>query len=176
MAKSAIKDFWSITEANRENIMSKIVTFITYNDQLEAAVKLYTSIFKNSKIKSMSRGGPGPDAPVFSAEFELDGKPFVGLNGGPTFSFSDGISLFVSCETQAEVDHFCEKLTTDGGKQGRCGWLKDKFGVSWQIIPTALGQLMGDPNPAKAQAVMQAMLQMDKIDIAGLRKAHAVAV
>lgn len=150
--------------------MNKITTFLTYNNQVEEAVNLYVSIFKNSKVLSMNR--MGPDGPVLSATFELEGQDFFALNGGPSFSFAEGISLYVNCKTQAEVDYFWDKLTADGGEPGRCGWLKDKFGVSWQIIPSALGELMGDPNPAKAQAVVQAMLGMNKIEIAGLREAY----
>ncbi len=157
--------------------MQKITTFITFNDQAEEAVNLYVSVFKNSRILSMNRygeGGPGPKGSVMSASFVLEGQEFTALNGGPTFTFGEGISLFVSCETQAEVDELWDKLS-EGGEKGPCGWLKDKFGVSWQIIPSALGQLLGDPDPAKAARVMQAMLKMTKIDIAGLRRAHEQA-
>ena len=153
--------------------MQKITTFITFNNQAEAAVNLYVSVFKNSKIVSMNRygeGGPGPKGVVMSASFLLEGQEFMALNGGPHFTFAEGISLFVSCETQAEVDELWEKLA-EGGEKGRCGWLKDKFGVSWQIIPTALGQLLGDPDPQKSQRVMQAMLQMKKMDVATLMRA-----
>jgi predicted 3-demethylubiquinone-9 3-methyltransferase (glyoxalase superfamily) len=154
--------------------MQRITTFITFNNQAEEAVNLYVSVFKNSKILSISRygeGAPGPKGSVMSVSFVLEGQEFAALNGGPTFTFSEGISLFVSCETQAEVDMLWEKLSA-GGEEGRCGWLKDKFGVSWQIIPTALGQLLGDKDTKKAQKVLQAMLQMNKIDIAGLRQAY----
>jgi predicted 3-demethylubiquinone-9 3-methyltransferase (glyoxalase superfamily) len=152
----------------------KITPFLMFNDQAEAAVKLYVSLFKNSKIVSMNRypeGGPMPAGTLMSAEFVLDGQEFTAFNGGPHFSFSEGISLFVNCETQAEVDRLWEKLS-DGGEQGQCGWLKDRFGVSWQIIPTALGRLMGDKDPQKARNVTQAMLKMTKIDIAGLQRAY----
>jgi len=154
--------------------MQKITTFLTYDSQAEEAVNLYVSIFKNSKILSVSRygeGGPGPKGSLMSATFLLEGQEFIALNGGPHFTFTDGISLFVHCETQAEVDELWEKLS-EGGEQGPCGWLKDKFGVSWQIIPTALGQMLQDPDPQKANNVMQAMLQMTKIDIAALRRAY----
>jgi predicted 3-demethylubiquinone-9 3-methyltransferase (glyoxalase superfamily) len=157
--------------------MQKITTFLTYNHQAEEAVNLYVSVFPNSRILSINRygeGAPVPAGTVMSATFELEGQQFMALNGGPHFSFADGISLFVSCQTQAEVDELWEKLSS-GGAPGPCGWLKDRFGVSWQIIPTLLGQLLGDPNPAKAQAVMQAMLQMSKIEIAALQRAHAEA-
>ncbi len=154
--------------------MQKITTFLTFDNQAEEAVKLYTSIFKNSKIVSMSRygeGGPGPKGSVMSASFILEGQEFMALNGGPQFTFADGISLFVDCETQQEVDRLWDKLS-EGGEKGQCGWLKDKFGVSWQIIPSVLGQLLGDPDPRKSQNVMQAMLKMTKIDIETLRRAY----
>lgn len=150
--------------------MNKITTFLTYNNQAEEAVNLYVSIFKNSRVLSMNRMGPG--GPVMSATFELDGQKFYALNGGPSFSFAEGISLYVDCQTQEEVDYYWDKLTAGGGEPGRCGWLKDKFGVSWQVIPAALIELMGDPDPAKAQRVVQAMLGMNKIEIAGLRRAY----
>jgi len=154
--------------------MQKITTFMTFNDQAEQAANLYVSAFKNSKIVSMNRygeGAPMPAGSVMSAAFVLEGQEYIALNGGPTFTFAEGISLFVNCETQQEVDDLWEKLS-EGGEKGQCGWLKDKFGVSWQIIPTDLGQLLGDKDPRKAQNVMQAMLQMTKIDIAGLRRAY----
>lgn len=150
--------------------MQKITTFLTYNTQAEEAAHLYVSLFKNSQVTNVQRQGEG--GPVMSVAFTLEGQDYIALNGGPSFNFSDGISLFVSCETQAEVDGFWEALTANGGAPGRCGWLKDKFGVSWQIIPTALPRLMGDPDPRKAQNVVQAMLQMSKIDIAGLQRAY----
>src|SRR5713226_4442789 len=131
--------------------MQKITPFITYNNQAEEAVNLYVSIFKNSKIVSLNRygeGGPGPQGSVMSATFQLEGQEFMVLNGGPHFTFTDGISLFVSCKTQAEVDELWEKLS-EGGEKGPCGWLKDRFGVSWQIIPTALGELLQDKDPQK---------------------------
>jgi predicted 3-demethylubiquinone-9 3-methyltransferase (glyoxalase superfamily) len=154
--------------------MQRITPFLTFNDQAEEAVNFYVSIFKNSKIMDMSRfgeGGPGPKGSVMSVTFLLDGREFMALNGGPHFTFTDGFSLFVSCETQAELDELWEKLSA-GGEKGACGWLKDRFGVSWQIVPTALGQLLGDKDPRKAQNVMQAMLKMSKIDIAALRQAY----
>ena len=154
--------------------MPKITPFLTFNDQAEEAVNLYVSIFKNSRILSVSRYGEGAPAPagsVMSLTFLLDGREYMALNGGPQFTFTDGFSLFVDCETQEEVDELWEKLSK-GGEKGQCGWLKDRFGLSWQIIPSALGQLLGDPDPAKAQRVLQAMLQMSKIDIAGLKRAY----
>ena len=154
--------------------MQKITTFLTFDNQAEEAVNLYVSTFKNSRIVSTSRygeAGPGPQGSLMSAKFELEGQEFIALNGGPHFSFAEGISLFVNCETQAEVDELWEKLS-EGGEKGACGWLKDKFGVSWQIIPTALGEMLGDPDPEKANRVMQAMLHMHKLDIAALRQAY----
>ncbi len=146
--------------------MQKITTFLTFNNQAEEAVNLYTSIFKDSKILSMNRNGKS----VVSATFELNGQTFYALNAGPHFTFSNGISLFVNCETQEEVDEFWEKLS-EGGEKGRCGWLKDQFGVSWQIIPSALGKFLGDKDPQKSKRVMQAVMQMNKIIIADLKKA-----
>lgn len=154
--------------------MTKITPFLMFIDQAEEAVALYVSAFKNSTVVSMSRygeGGPAPAGSVMSATLVLEGQELHIFNGGPHFTFSDGISLFVSCETQAEVDALWDKLTANGGEPGRCGWLKDKFGVSWQIIPDMLGQLLGDPDPARAGRAMQAMLQMSKIDIAALKAA-----
>ena len=153
--------------------MQKITTFLTFNDQAEEAAKLYTSVFKNAEITRISRYGEGAPVPAGSAisvTFQIDGQEFMALNGGPHFSFANGISLFVTCETQAEVDEYWEKLT-DGGQPGPCGWLKDKFGVSWQIVPSALGRLLGDKDPEKAKRVMQAMLRMSKLDIRTLEEA-----
>src|SRR3990170_996608 len=149
--------------------MQKITPFLTYNNQAEEAVNFYVSIFRNSKITGINRYGEG--GAVISATFLLEGQEFMALNGGPYFTFAQGFSLFVNCETQAEVDELWEKLS-EGGEKGQCGWLKDKFGVSWQIIPSALGELLGDPDPVKSRRVMEAMLQMSKIDIASLRRAH----
>jgi predicted 3-demethylubiquinone-9 3-methyltransferase (glyoxalase superfamily) len=148
--------------------MQKITTFLTYNDQAEEAANFYVSLFKNSKIESVMHAGGA----VMGVSFQLAGQQFNALNGGPSFNFAEGISLFVNCETQAEVDELWEKLTSDGGEESRCGWLKDKFGVSWQIIPSALGEMMGDKDPEKAQRVVQAMLKMNKIIIADLKKAY----
>jgi len=154
--------------------MPRITTFLTYNTQAEDAAQLYTSVFKNSKILSTSRygeGAPAPKGSVMSVVFELDGQRFHALNGGPHFKFSEGISLFVDCETQAEIDDYSAKLTAGGGKQGPCGWLTDRFGVSWQIVPAILGKLLGDKDQAKAARVMQVMLKMTKLDIRGLEQA-----
>src|SRR3972149_877307 len=150
--------------------MQKTPPFLTYNNQAEEAVNFYVSIFRNSKITGINRYGEG--GAVISATFVLEGQEFMALNGGPSFTFAQGFSLFVNCETQAEVDELWEKLSAGGGEPGPCGWLKDKFGVSWQIIPMALGQLLGDKDPQKSQNVMRAMLQMTKIDIAALRRAY----
>ncbi len=153
--------------------MQKITPFLWFDNQAEEAINLYTSIFKNSKILSISRNGEGATAPVMmSATFEIEGQEFMALNGGPHFSFTPAISLFVNCESQAEVDELWERLS-EGGAGGRCGWLTDKFGLSWQIVPSVLGELMGDPDPEKSGRVMNAMLKMDKLDIAGLQRAYA---
>lgn len=154
--------------------MQKITPFLWFDGKAEEAMKFYTSIFKNSKAVSVTRcgeGGPGPKGSVMSAIFKLEGQEFYALNGGPMFTFTPAISFFVNCKTQREVDTLWEKLSAGGEKQ-RCGWLKDKFGVSWQIIPTVLGKMLGDKNPAKAGRVMQAMLQMDKIDMKRLQQAY----
>lgn len=151
--------------------MQTITPFLWFDDNLEEAVTFYTSVFKNSKAAEIRRT---PDGKAFTAEFELGGQNFMGLNGGPTHAnFSEAISFFVSVETQEEVDELWEKLTADGGEESQCGWLKDKFGLSWQIIPTALGELLGNPDRDKAGKAMQAMLKMRKIDIAELKRAAA---
>jgi predicted 3-demethylubiquinone-9 3-methyltransferase (glyoxalase superfamily) len=153
--------------------MSKITPFLWFDNQAEEAVNLYTSIFKNSKIKEVSRygeAGPGPAGSVMVVRFELDGQEFSALNGGPEFKFTEAVSFVVNCETQAEVDMYWEKLSA-GGEESQCGWLKDKFGLSWQVVPTALSELASDPDPAKSQRVIQAMLQMRKIVIADLQRA-----
>jgi len=154
--------------------MQKITPFLWFDNQAEEAMNFYVSIFKNSKVGRITRcgeGGPGPAGTVMSATFQLEGQEFFALNGGPLFSFTPAISFFVNCETQQEVDDLWEKLSA-GGKKERCGWLKDKYGLSWQIIPSILGKLLQDSDPEKAKRVMQAMLQMDKLDIKGLQKAH----
>lgn len=157
--------------------MQKITPFLWFDGKAEEAMNFYVSIFKNSKIKNVSRygeAGPGPKGSVMSATFQLDGMDFHALNGGPMFKFSPAISFFVNCETQEEVDELWEKLSA-GGKTNRCGWLDDQFGVSWQIIPATLGKLLQDKDPQKSSRVMQAMLQMTKIDIAGLQAAYEQA-
>ena len=153
--------------------MQKITPFLWFDGRAEEAMNFYCSIFKNSKAGAVTRcgeAGPGPKGSVMSATFELEGQTFMALNGGPHFTFSPAISFFVSCRTQAEVDELWDKLSAGGEKQ-RCGWLKDKFGVSWQIIPTALGELLQHEDGAKSKRVMQAMLAMSKLDIAGLERA-----
>jgi predicted 3-demethylubiquinone-9 3-methyltransferase (glyoxalase superfamily) len=149
--------------------MKKITPFLWFDTQAEDAMNFYCSIFKNSKVLGVT---PGPNGIAQSVTFELEGQEFMALNAGPQFQFNEAISFFVSCKTQEEVDELWETLTADGGEESRCGWLKDKYGLSWQIIPTALGELLGDPNPEKAGRVLQAMLQMNKIDVQGLRRAY----
>ncbi len=149
--------------------MKKITPFLWFDTQAEEAMNFYVSLFKNSKVNNVSRG---PDGNVFTVAFELDGQEFIGLNAGPQFKFNESISMFVSCEDQTEVDYFWGKLTADGGEESMCGWLKDKYGLSWQIVPKQLGELMGDSDPVKSQRVMGALLQMQKIVIADLKKAY----
>ena len=154
--------------------MQKITPFLWFNDNAEEAVNFYTSVFKNSKIGDVSHygdAGPGPKGTVMVVTFELDGQEFMALNGGPQFKFTEAISFTVNCETQEEVDEYWEKLSADGEKS-RCGWLKDKYGLSWQIVPTILGKLMRDKDSEKSKRVMMAMLQMDKLDIKRLKQAY----
>lgn len=151
--------------------MQKIVPFLWFDGQAEEAMKFYVSIFKNSKIV---RTMPGPNGTVMGGTFQLEGQEFYALNGGPQYKFTPAISLFVNCETQQEVDELWGKLSASKADE-QCGWLKDKYGLSWQIIPTILGKLMGDKNPKKAGAAVQAMLQMKKIDIKGLQEAFDAA-
>ncbi len=147
--------------------MQKITTFLTYNDKAEQAMQFYVSVFKNSKIVSEMRNG----GQFFGGTLMLEGQEFMVLNGGPYFTFAQGISLFVKCETQEEIDELYEKLSAGGEKQP-CGWLKDQFGVSWQIIPPALGTMLGDKDPVKAKRVLDAMLKMQKIDLKALKDAY----
>ena len=149
--------------------MNKITPFLWFDNQAEEAMNFYTSVFKNSRVHSVT---PGPNGIAQSVTFELEGQQFMALNAGPQFKFNEAISFFVDCKTQEEVDELWAKLTADGGEESRCGWLKDKYGLSWQIIPSALGGMLGDPDPAKSQRALQAMLQMQKIDIEGIRKAY----
>jgi len=161
--------------------MQKITPFLWFKDNAEEAAKFYTSIFKNSKIgrilryseevAKVSQSGQ-PAGSVLTIEFEIEGQKFVALNGGPEFKFNESISFVVNCETQKEVDYFWEKLTADGGEESQCGWLRDKFGVSWQVTPTVLIDMLHDKDPEKAERVMKAMLQMQKIDIEKLNAAY----
>lgn len=154
--------------------MQKITPFLWFDGQAEEAMNFYTSIFRNSKVGAVSRygdAGPGPKGQVMTASFQLEGQDFMALNGGPQYPFTPAISLYVDCQSQEEVDTLWDKLSA-GGEPGRCGWLQDKFGVSWQIIPSALPRLMNDKDPAAAGRVMQAMLTMNRIDIKALQAAH----
>src|SRR5206468_4641682 len=161
--------------------MQKITPFLWFDDQAEEAADFYTSIFKNSRVGNILRYGEEaarvsesgrPVGSVLTIEFEIAGQKFVALNGGPQFKFNESVSFVVNCETQEEVDYFWEKLTADGGEESACGWLKDKFGVSWQITPTVLIDMLHDKDPEKAERVMQAMLQMQKIEIPKLKAAY----
>jgi predicted 3-demethylubiquinone-9 3-methyltransferase (glyoxalase superfamily) len=148
--------------------MPTITPFLWFDTQAEEALNLYTSIFKRSKVLSVNRVG----GKVQSVQFELEGQKFMGLNAGPHFTFNEAVSFFVGCDTQAEIDDLWAKLTAGGGTESQCGWLKDRFGLSWQIIPNSLGRMLSDPDPAKAQRTAQAMMQMRKLDVAALEKAH----
>lgn len=150
--------------------MQKITPFLWFDGKVEEAMTFYVSVFTNARVVNVRRAGPS--GPVFSATFQLEGLEFHALNGGPMYQFTPAVSFFINCETQAEVDTLWGRLTADGGTAQPCGWIRDKFGLSWQVIPAALGRLLGDPDPAKSQRVMQAMLQMQKIDIAGLERAY----
>ena len=147
--------------------MPTITPFMWFDHQAEQAMQHYVSIFRNSTVISVNRSGER----VVSVTFDLDGQRFIGLNAGPHDEFNEAISFFISCETQADIDYYWEKLTA-GGSEGRCGWLKDKFGLSWQVVPAALGRLMGNPNPRSARATVDAMMTMKKLVIADLQKAH----
>ena len=158
--------------------MQKITPFLWFDDKAEEAVSFYTSIFKNSKIVKIARYGDAgaqvsgrPKGTVMIVAFQLEGQEFVALNGGPQFKFTEAISFVVNCQTQEEVDEYWEKLSA-GGQEVQCGWLKDKYGLSWQIVPTIIGEMLSDPDPKKAERVMKAMLQMKKIDIKGLEQAY----
>jgi predicted 3-demethylubiquinone-9 3-methyltransferase (glyoxalase superfamily) len=153
----------------KETDMKKLTPFLWFDTQAEDAMNFYISIFKNSKVGGVSRR---PDGKAFTVSFELDGQEFLGMNAGPQYKFSEAISIYVNCEDQAEVDDIWDKLTADGGEESQCGWLKDKFGLSWQIVPKQLGELMGDPDPEKSGRVLQAMLKMQKIIVTDLQKAY----
>jgi predicted 3-demethylubiquinone-9 3-methyltransferase (glyoxalase superfamily) len=148
--------------------MPKITPFLWFDGQAEEAMNLYTSIFKDSNVITVKR----VQGKVMSVKFEVEGQQFMALNAGPQYKFTEAVSFFVGCETQLEVDELWTKLTADGGEPGRCGWLKDKFGLSWQIVPGSLGRMLSDKDPSKANRVMQAMLQMNKLDVAGLERAY----
>ncbi|MBV8405800.1 MAG: VOC family protein [Gammaproteobacteria bacterium] len=155
--------------------MQKITPFLWFDHEAEEAAKFYVSVFANSRILKTVRysgAGPGPAGSVLTVAFELNGVQFTALNGGPQHQFSEAISFVVNCHSQAELDTVWEKLSA-GGRTDRCGWLKDRFGLSWQVVPTVLPALLGDPDPVRAQRTMQAMLKMDKLDIAALERAHA---
>lgn len=149
--------------------MNKITPFLWFDSQAEEAMHFYASVFKNSKVGEVSRG---PDGKAFTVNFQLEGQEFIALNAGPVFKFNEAISMFVRCEDQAEVDYYWEKLTADGGEESMCGWLKDKYGLSWQIVPNELGNYISGPDPVKAGRAMQAMLKMRKLDIAKLKQAY----
>jgi predicted 3-demethylubiquinone-9 3-methyltransferase (glyoxalase superfamily) len=149
--------------------MNKITPFLWFDTQAEEAMNFYVSVFKNSKVLKVSRG---PDGKAFIVTFELDGQEFMALNAGPEFEFNESVSFYVDCEDQAEVDYLWNALTADGGEESMCGWLKDKYGLSWQIIPKRLGELMGVTDPVKAERVRDAMLKMQKIDIETLERAY----
>ena len=153
--------------------MGKVIPFLWYDSDAEAAAELYTSLFPNSRILEVTRygsAGPGPEGSAMIVSFELDGQRFLALNGGPAHPFTEAVSLQIDCETQEEVDRYWDALT-DGGEESVCGWLKDRWGLSWQVVPRALPKLLSDPDPEKAQRVMAAMLQMRKIDVAALEAA-----
>ena len=157
--------------------MQTISPFLWFDHQAEQAATFYVSVFRNSRITKVARygdAGPGPAGSVMTVEFELDGQKFIALNGGPHFKFTEAVSFSVNCETQHDVDTYWDTLSA-GGQPGQCGWLKDKFGLSWQINPTILGRLLADPDPKKARRVMDAMLKMKKIEIAALQKAYEAA-
>jgi predicted 3-demethylubiquinone-9 3-methyltransferase (glyoxalase superfamily) len=155
--------------------MPKISPFLWYDHQAEEAATLYTTVFPNSKVTSVQRygpAGPGPEGSVMVVQFELDGQQYTALNGGPAnYNFNESVSFVVDCADQAEVDHYWDGLTADGGEPGPCGWLKDRYGLSWQIVPKALNELLADPDPARADRAMQAMLKMTKLDVAELQAA-----
>ncbi len=154
--------------------MQRIAPFLWFDTQAEEAARFYVSIFRNSKILKVARygeAGPGPRGSVMTVQFQLDGQEFIALNGGPQFKFTEAVSLSVSCQTQEEVDEYWTRLS-EGGEQGQCGWLKDKYGLSWQVNPTILGEMLSDPDPQRAKRVMEAMLTMKKIDIARLKQAY----
>jgi predicted 3-demethylubiquinone-9 3-methyltransferase (glyoxalase superfamily) len=172
--------YWEVVGAAahfiQEDAMSqKITTFLWFDHNAEEAARFYTSIFKSSKVLGLARygdAGPGPKGSVMTVRFQLEGQEFMALNGGPQFKFTEAISLMVSCETQAEIDELWTRLTAGGGSEVECGWLKDKFGLSWQIVPYAIARMIEDPDPAKSSRVMQAVMKMKKLDLAALERAY----
>jgi predicted 3-demethylubiquinone-9 3-methyltransferase (glyoxalase superfamily) len=157
-----------------DKIVQKINPFLWFDNQAEEAATFYVALFKNSKLLNVARygdAGPGPKGSAMTVTFELAGQKFIALNGGPVFKFNEAVSFLINCETQQEVDDLWEKLSA-GGSESQCGWVKDKYGLSWQVVPTALGEMLQDKDPKKSQRVMQAMLQMRKIDIAKLKQAY----
>ncbi len=155
--------------------MNTVTPSLTFKDRAEEAIKLYTSVIKNSKIGNIVRSdesSPIPKGSVLHASFELDGREFTAMDGGPSFSFSEGFSLVATCDTQEELDNVWKRLSSDGGEEGRCGWLKDRFGVSWQVVPRALGEMMGHPESGNSGKVREALLKMGKLDIATLKAAY----
>jgi len=163
------------TNDNAQAAGQKITPCLWFDDQAEAAANLYISLFKDSRILNITRygeAGPGPKGSVVTVAFELSGQKFIALNGGPYFKFTEAVSFSIDCKTQEEVDWFWEKLISGGGEESQCGWLKDKFGLSWQVIPTVLGEMLSDPDPQKAKRATEAMLKMRKIDVAALERAY----
>ena len=153
--------------------MQKITPFLWFNDQAEEAANFYISVFKNSKLDDVVRNGengPGPKGSALTASFTLDGQQFVALNGGPHFKFTEAVSFVISCQDQEEIDYYWQKLS-EGGEESRCGWLKDKYGLSWQVVPAAMGKLLSNPDPEKSKRTMQALMKMNKLDIAALENA-----
>jgi predicted 3-demethylubiquinone-9 3-methyltransferase (glyoxalase superfamily) len=153
--------------------MQRIVTNLWFDTEAEDAAEFYTSVFKNSRIVSVARyteAGPRPAGTVMTVEFELDGQRFIGINGGPEFKFDEAISLMINCETQEEIDYYWERLT-EGGEESQCGWLKDRYGLSWQVVPTGMDEVFSGPDPERARRAMEALLKMRKLDIAALRSA-----
>ena len=153
--------------------MQRIVTNLWFDTEAEDAAEFYTSVFKNSRIVSVARyteAGPRPAGTVMTVEFELDGQRFIGINGGPEFKFDEAISLMINCETQEEIDYYWERLT-EGGEESQCGWLKDRYGLSWQVVPTGMDEVFSGPDPERARRAMEALLKMRKLDISVLRRA-----
>ncbi len=155
--------------------MQKITPFLWFDNNAEEAVAFYTQVFQDPKVGEVNRygdAGPGPKGSVMVATFTIMGQDFIALNGGPMYKFTEAVSFVINCETQDEVDNYWEKLTADGGQPGRCGWLKDKFGLSWQVVPVVLSKLLGGPDPQGSKRAMEAMMKMDKLDIPTLQKAY----